>query len=139
MSFSESLEGSTSLLKKSTALSMYALEPDRSFVSDTFYEKINEPFKTKSPEHDECIQAIFTYWIQSKSNVNASQSGYIVFVSKNSPVFVLENTFLSKSPHSYCQVINIDTVVLEQSSKLLYVMGVIIAAAIVLFIFIFLQ
>ena len=120
MSFSESLEGSTSLLKKSTVLSMYSLSPDLSYVPESFYDTLQQSFKTKSPEHDAIIKTIFSHWSQSRSNVNATQSGYIVFVSKNSPVFVLENSYLSRSAHSYCEVINLDTVVLDKSPVSLY-------------------
>jgi hypothetical protein len=120
MSFSESLEGSTSLLKKSTVLSMYSLSPDLSYVPESFYDTLQKSFKTKSPEHDVLIKTIFSHWSKSRSNVNAAQSGYIVFVSKNSPVFVLENSYLSRSSHSYCEVINLDTVVMDESPASLY-------------------
>jgi len=138
MSFSESLEGSTSLLKKSTVLSMYSLNPDITYISDTFYEKLNEPFKTKSPEHDLLIKSIFSHWSRARSNVNAAQSGYIVFVSKNSPVFVLENSYLSRSVHSYCEVINLDTVILDNSPASLYwILVLVICISILAFIVIF--
>lgn len=120
MNFSESLEGSTSLLKKSTVLSQYSLSTDLTYVPDTFYEILNTSFKTKSPEHNALIKTIFSHWSRSRSNVNAVQSGYIIFVSKNSPIFVLENSYLSRSAQSYCQVINLDTVVLDKSTFSLY-------------------
>jgi hypothetical protein len=137
MSFSESLEGSTSLLKKSTVLSMYSLNADTSYVPDTFYEKLNEPFKTKSPEHDVLIKTIFSHWSRVRSNVNAAQSGYIVFVSKNSPVFVLENSYLSRSVHSYCEVINLDTIVIDNSPSLYWILILILCICILSFIIIF--
>jgi hypothetical protein len=137
MSFSESLEGSTSLLKKSTVLSMYSLNPDITYVPDTFYEKLNEPFKTKSPEHDVLIKTIFSHWSRARSNVNAAQSGYIVFVSKNSPVFVLENSYLSRSVHSYCEVINLDTVVLDNPASLNWILVLILCISILAFIIVF--
>jgi hypothetical protein len=137
MSFSESLEGSTSLLKKSTVLSMYSLNADTSYVPDTFYEKLNEPFKTKSPEHDVLIKTIFSHWSQARSNVNAAQSGYIIFVSKNSPVFVLENSYLSRSAHSYCEVINLDTIVIDNSPSLYWILILILCICILSFIIIF--
>jgi hypothetical protein len=120
MNFSESLEGSTSLLKKSTVLSMYSLNTDLTYVPETFYDTLQKSFKIKSPEDDVLIKTIFSHWSKSKSNVNAAQSGYIVFVSKNSPVFVLENSYLSSSGHSYCEVINLDTVVMDESPASLY-------------------
>ena len=138
MSFSESLEGSTSLLKKSTVLSMYSLNADITYVPDTFYEKLNEPFKTKSPEHDVIIKNIFSHWSQARSNVNAAQSGYIVFVSKNSPVFVLENSYLSRSAHSYCEVINLDTVILDTPPPSLYwILVLVVCISILSFIIVF--
>ena len=137
MSFSESLEESTSLLKKSTVLSMYSLNPDITYISDTFYEKLNEPFKTKSPEHDVLIKTIFSHWSQARSNVNAAQSGYIIFVSKNSPVFVLENSYLSRSAHSYCEVINLDTIVIDNSPSLYWILILILCICILSFIIIF--
>jgi hypothetical protein len=137
MSFSESLEGSTSLLKKSTLLSMYSLNPDITYVPDTFYEKLNESFKTKSPEHDVLIKSIFSHWSRLRSNVNATQSGYIVFVSKNSPVFVLENSYLSRSAHSYCEVINLDTVVLDNPASLNWILVLILCVCILTFIIVF--
>jgi hypothetical protein len=126
MTFSESLEGSTSLLKKSTVLSMYTLNADLTYVPETFYEKINQSFKTKSQEHDALIKIIFSHWLQSRSNVNAAQSGYIIFVSKNSPVFILENSYLSRSAHSYCEIINLDTIVLDAPEVSFYWMSVVL-------------
>jgi len=138
MSFSESLEGSTSLLKKSTVLSMYSLNADITYVPETFYEKLNESFKTKSPEHDVIIKTIFSHWSQERSNVNAAQSGYIVFVSKNSPIFVLENSYLSRSAHSYCEVINLDTVVLDTPPPSLYwILVLVVCISILTFIIVF--
>ena len=99
---------------------MYSLNTDLTYVPETFYDTLHKSFKTKSPEHDVLIKTIFSHWSKSKSNVNAAQSGYIVFVSKNSPVFVLENSYLSRSAHSYCEVINLDTVVLDKSPVSLY-------------------
>jgi hypothetical protein len=138
MNFLESLEGSTSLLKKSTVLSQYPLNTDLTYVPETFYEILNKSFKTKSPEHDVLIKNIFLHWSQSKSNVNATQSGYVVFISKNLPVFVLENSYLSRSAQSYCQVINLDTVVLEKSKlSLHFILVIILCISILGFIVIF--
>jgi hypothetical protein len=138
MNFSESLQGSTSLLKKSTVLSMYSLNADITYVPETFYEKLNVPFKTKSPEHDALIKTIFSHWSHVRDNVNAAQSGYIVFVSKNSPVFILENSYLSRSAHSYCEIINLDTIVLDESPASLYwVLVLVLCMCILSFIVVF--
>lgn len=133
MSFSESLEKSTVLLKKTTVLSLYSLSTDLTYLPDTFYEKIKLSFKTKHSEDDALIRAIFSHWSQSKSNVNALQSGFIVFISKNEPIFVLENTYFSGSAQSYCQIINLDTIILTKSSTLYFTLLMIVC----IFFFIF--
>jgi len=107
--FKTILDESTTYVKKATVLSQYPLSNDFSYSSTTFYTKIAEPITLNvSTENEKLIHKILDYWITTQNNLNALQSGYVIFESHGLPCLILSNTELHTSSHSYCQIIKLD-------------------------------
>ena len=61
-----------------------------------------------STENENLIHKILEYWTTTHNNLNALQSGYVIFESHGLPCLVLSNSELHTSSHSYCQIIKLD-------------------------------
>jgi len=103
------LDESTTYVKKSTVLTQYPLSNDLSYSPSTFYTKMAEPMTLHaSTENEKLIHKILDYWTTTQNNLNALQSGYVIFESHDLPCLVLSNAELHSSSHSYCQIIKLD-------------------------------
>lgn len=103
------LDESTTYVKKTTVLTQYPLSNDLSYSSTTFYTKMAEPMTLHvSTENENLIHKIIDYWTTTHNNLNALQSGYVIFESHGLPCLVFSNTELHTSSHSYCQIIKLD-------------------------------
>lgn len=106
------LDDSISYLKKATVLTRYPLSDELSYTPSTFYTMLAKPPPLHvSTDNEVIIYKILDYWLENKNNLNALQSGYVIFESHGLPCLVLSNSELHTSSHSYCQIINIDTIV----------------------------
>ena len=103
------LDESTTYVKKATVLTQYPLSNDLSYSPSTFYTKMAEPMTLDvSTENENLIHKILEYWTITQNNLNALQSGYVIFESHGLPCLVFSNTELHTSSHSYCQIIKLD-------------------------------
>jgi len=103
------LDESTTYVKKATVLTQYPLSNDLSYSSTTFYTKTAEPITLHvSTENENLIHKILDYWTTTHNNLNALQSGYVIFESHGLPCLVFSNSELHSSSHSYCQIIKLD-------------------------------
>jgi hypothetical protein len=103
------LDESTTYVKKATVLTQYPLSNDLSYSSTTFYTKTAEPITLHvSTENENLIHKILDYWTTTHNNLNALQSGYVIFESHGLPCLVFSNSELHTSSHSYCQIIKLD-------------------------------
>ena len=103
------LDESTTYVKKATVLTQYPLSNDLSYSPSTFYTKMAEPMTLDvSTENENLIHKILEYWTTTQNNLNALQSGYVIFESHGLPCLILSNTELHTSSHSYCQIIKLD-------------------------------
>jgi hypothetical protein len=109
VNFKTILDESTTYVKKATVLSQYPLSNNLSYSSTTFYTKIAEPITLNvSTENEKLIHKILDYWTTTQNNLNALQSGYVIFEANGLPCLILSNTELHTSSHSYCQIIKLD-------------------------------
>jgi hypothetical protein len=107
--FKTILDESTTYVKKATVLTQYPLSDDISYSSGTFYSKTAEPINLHvSTENENLIHKILEYWTTTQNNLNALQSGYVIFESHGLPCLVFSNSELHTSSQSYCQIIKLD-------------------------------
>ena len=107
--FKTILDESTTYVKKATVLTQYPLSNDLSYSSSTFYTKTAEPMMLHvSTENETLIHKILKYWTTTQNNLNALQSGYVIFESHGLPCLVFSNSELHTSSQSYCQIIKLD-------------------------------
>ena len=107
--FKTILDASTTYVKKATVLTQYPLSDDISYSSGTFYSKTAEPINLHvSTENENLIHKILEYWTTTQNNLNALQSGYVIFESHGLPCLILSNIELHASSQSYCQIIKLD-------------------------------
>ena len=103
------LDESTTYVKKANVLTHYPLSDDICYSSSTFYTKTAEPLPLHvSKENETLIRTILEYWTTTRNNLNALQSGYVIFESHDLPCLILSNNELHTSSHSYCQIIKLD-------------------------------
>ena len=107
--FKTILDESTTYVKKATVLTQYPLSNDLSYSPSTFYTFIATPITLHvSNDNEKLIRQILEYWTTTQNNLNALQSGYVIFESHGLPCLVLSNSELHTSSQSYCQTIKLD-------------------------------
>ena len=114
----ESLELATSYLKQPIAKSAFDITNENtnvSYTSKSFYTTLETI--SNQPELNDDIRCIVLYWIQTKENVNASQSGYVIFTQNKKAIYVLKNDELYMSKQSYCQIVDLDMIQITEEVK----------------------